>query len=91
MTYIFDNDAAGQRFVEALADAHAARREVRVLIDDVGTRYTFPSIKWLLRRHKIPFDYVPADAAFPAGCTTRTFATTARSWSSMARSASPAA
>lgn len=54
-TYIFDNDAAGQMFVEALARAVARGVKVRVLIDDVGARYTFPSIKRELRRRNIPF------------------------------------
>lgn len=56
MTYIFDNDSAGHQFVEALAKAKDRGVAVRVLIDDVGARYTFPSIKWLLRKHKIRFD-----------------------------------
>ncbi len=43
-TYIFDNDAAGGKFVDALADATARGVKVRVLIDDVGARYSFPSV-----------------------------------------------
>ncbi len=54
-TYIFDNDVAGQRFVEALEAAKQRGVEVRVLIDDVGVRYTFPSIKRLLRKAGIRF------------------------------------
>jgi cardiolipin synthase len=49
-TYIFDNDRVGQMFVEALAAAQQRGAEVRVLIDDVGVRYTFPSIRWSLRK-----------------------------------------
>src|SRR6185295_15759972 len=56
MTYIFDNDSAGRQFVEALARAQDRGVSVRVLIDDVGARYTFPSIKRQLRQHKIRFD-----------------------------------
>jgi cardiolipin synthase len=56
MTYIFDNDSLGLRFVEALARAQERGVAVRVLIDDVGARYTFPTIKSLLRKHKIRFD-----------------------------------
>jgi cardiolipin synthase A/B len=56
MTYIFDNDDVGKRFVEALANAQRRGVEVRVLIDDVGIRYTFPSIRRLLRRRQIRFD-----------------------------------
>jgi cardiolipin synthase A/B len=55
MTYIFDNDAAGEQFVDALARAHLRGVMVRVLIDDVGARYTFPSIKRALRRRGVPF------------------------------------
>ena len=49
-TYIFDNDAWGKQFRNALA--RAARRDVavRVLIDDVGARYSFPSIVGQLSR-----------------------------------------
>ena len=41
-TYIFDNDAAGARFVEALGRAAARGVAVRVLIDDIGARYSWP-------------------------------------------------
>jgi len=54
MSYIFDNDAVGERFVEALAKAQQRGVAVRVLVDDVGIRYTFPSIRRLLRRSGIP-------------------------------------
>ena len=43
-SYIFDNDVVGKRFVAALAAAHARGVQVRVLIDDAGARYSFPSI-----------------------------------------------
>lgn len=49
MSYIFDNDPIGRRFVDALARAHERGVEVRVLIDDVGARYTIPTIKRALR------------------------------------------
>lgn len=41
-TYIFDNDAAGKRFIDALGRAVARGVEVRVLIDDIGVRYSLP-------------------------------------------------
>ncbi len=44
MSYIFDNDRVGHMFVEALARAVQRGVTVRVLIDDIGARYTFPSI-----------------------------------------------
>lgn len=48
-TYIFDNDKAGKRFVDALGAARERGVEVRVLIDDAGARYSFPPIDRLLR------------------------------------------
>ncbi len=53
MTYIFDNDAAGQRFFAALSRAKARGVAIRVLVDDVGARYSWPSIDSLLRRQGI--------------------------------------
>ncbi len=49
-TYIFDNDPAGQRFVQALGRARARGVEVRVLIDDAGARYSRPPIDGEFRR-----------------------------------------
>jgi cardiolipin synthase len=54
MVYIFDNDQTGQRFVEALSRAHERGVAVRVLIDDVGARYTWPSITRVLRKRGVP-------------------------------------
>jgi len=50
MTYIFDNDAWGQRFRQKLAEARQRGVQVRLLIDDIGARYGFPSIIQGLRR-----------------------------------------
>ncbi len=52
-SYIFDRGAAGDRFVAALAAAVARGVSVRVLIDDVGSRYSRPPIGSLLRQHGI--------------------------------------
>ncbi|QQR45056.1 PLDc N-terminal domain-containing protein [Myxococcus xanthus] len=49
-SYIFDNDVAGRRFVEALSAAVKRGVEVRVLVDAVGSRYTWPPILGRLRR-----------------------------------------
>ena len=49
-TYIFDHDPAGRRFLDALAAAAARGVEVRVLIDALGDRYTFPSMRGRLKR-----------------------------------------
>jgi cardiolipin synthase len=53
-TYIFDNDRTGHTFVEALAAAVRRGVAVRVLIDDIGLRYTFPSIVRRLRKANVP-------------------------------------
>ncbi len=53
-SYIFDNDRAGRMFRDALARAVRRGVEVRVLIDDVGSRYTWPPIVRSLRRAGIP-------------------------------------
>jgi cardiolipin synthase A/B len=49
-SYIFDNDPAGTRFVDSLQRAVARGAEARVLIDDIGVHYTWPSIQGPLRR-----------------------------------------
>ncbi|PCJ68358.1 MAG: cardiolipin synthase [Rhodobiaceae bacterium] len=53
-TYIFNNDAAGQLFLEALKKAHARGIKVRVLIDGVGAWYSFPSMVKRLAKTDIP-------------------------------------
>ena len=65
-TYIFDNDRAGKRFLDALRRAVSRRVEVRVLIDDVGACYTWRPNTWrtmprLLRQAGIPVaEFLPA-------------------------------
>lgn len=53
-TYIFDNDSAGRAFSDELANAVQRGVQVRVLIDDAGARYSFPSIIRRLRAARIP-------------------------------------
>ena len=53
LTYIFDNDAAGERFVDALVRARRRGVEVRVLIDDFGAKYTRPSMVRRLARDDV--------------------------------------
>jgi cardiolipin synthase len=50
VSYIFDADDVGERFVLALGDAVRRGVEVRVLVDDVGARYSRPRIARALRR-----------------------------------------
>jgi cardiolipin synthase len=52
-TYIFDNDIAGMMFADALERAVKRGIEVRVLIDSVGARYSWPPIVGVLRRRHI--------------------------------------
>ncbi len=55
-TYIFDNDDAGQRFVDCLTGAVRRGVTVRVLVDAVGVRYSVPSILGPLREAGISVD-----------------------------------
>jgi cardiolipin synthase len=53
-TYIFDNDRWGRRFRASLRSAVVRGVSVRVLVDAVGARYSFPPIVWGLRRDRVP-------------------------------------
>jgi cardiolipin synthase len=53
-TYIFDSDATGRRFQRALGAAVGRGVEVRVLIDGVGARYSFPPARRELRSLGVP-------------------------------------
>lgn len=52
-SYIFNNDAAGRLFVDALHRAVGRGVSVRVLIDGVGSWYSYPPIMPLLRQRGI--------------------------------------
>jgi cardiolipin synthase len=47
-SYIFDNDPTGRLFAAALGRAARRGVEVRVLVDGIGSSYTFPSITGVL-------------------------------------------
>ena len=49
-SYIFDNDLWGSRFKAAFRDAKQRGVDVRILIDGVGARYSFPPILRSLRK-----------------------------------------
>lgn len=53
-SYIFDQDAAGERFVGALDAARRRGVDVRVLIDAVGALYSNPRTPHVLTRQGIP-------------------------------------
>jgi phosphatidylserine/phosphatidylglycerophosphate/cardiolipin synthase-like enzyme len=50
VSYIFDNDASGRAFADALGRAAKRGVAVRVLIDVAGTRYSWPPITYRLKR-----------------------------------------
>jgi cardiolipin synthase A/B len=52
-TYIFDNDPTGRLFADALGRAVARGVEVRVLIDGIGSTYSFPPITRSLARQQV--------------------------------------
>ena len=54
-SYIFDNDQTGQVFVERLAAARDRGVQVRILVDDVGIRYSFPTILREFRRFDLTY------------------------------------
>lgn len=48
-SYIFEADGIGAKFVDELVAAKARGVEIRVMVDDAGTRYSFPPITRILR------------------------------------------
>jgi cardiolipin synthase len=54
-TYIFDRDRIGNLFVEKLHAAKERGVDVRVIIDGVGVRYSWPSIRSSLAAAGIPY------------------------------------
>jgi cardiolipin synthase A/B len=52
-SYIFDNDRSGDQFVAALGRAVSRGLPVRVLVDDAGARYSFPSIIGKLKQARV--------------------------------------
>jgi cardiolipin synthase A/B len=50
LSYIFDHDRAGRMFLDALLDAQKRGVEVRVLVDDVGSKYSRPNMVREMRR-----------------------------------------
>jgi cardiolipin synthase len=61
VSYIFEAKDIGGHFVDALVEARARGVEVRVLIDDVGTRYARPRIHRVLKKRGVPVaKFLPA-------------------------------
>jgi cardiolipin synthase len=53
-SYIFDSDASGDEFLQALVAAHRRGVKVRVLVDYVGSRYSKVSMVDQLRKAGVP-------------------------------------
>lgn len=53
-SYIFEAHHIGADFVEALSAAHERGVQVRVIVDDAGTRYSWPAVTRVLRKKGIP-------------------------------------
>ena len=53
-SYIFEAKGIGQKFVDELVAAKDRGVEVRVMVDDAGTRYSFPPITRILRAKGVP-------------------------------------
>ncbi|MBT8047283.1 MAG: cardiolipin synthase [Xanthomonadales bacterium] len=66
-SYIFDNDTTGKRFVDKLSAARERGCQVRVLVDDVGIRYSFPSILGELKKHRLAYRRFMPMRLFPPG------------------------
>ncbi|HEX7927261.1 MAG TPA: phospholipase D-like domain-containing protein, partial [bacterium] len=67
-TYLFDNDAVGREFVAALAAAKTRGVAVRVLVDDIGARYSIPPVFHRLDRAGIPnAGFLPTRLPWQAG------------------------
>ena len=66
VSYIFDNDASGKQFADALGRAVKRGVAVRVLIDAAGTRYSWPPITYKLKHAQVPFaKFLPASLLTP--------------------------
>ena len=66
VSYIFDNDASGKQFADALGRAVKRGVAVRVLIDAAGTRYSWPPITHRLKSAQVPCaKFLPASVFTP--------------------------
>jgi len=64
-TYIFETDAVGKQFVQALAAASRRGVQVRVLVDGIGEWYDWPHVVPLLRRAGVRAERFLAPRLFP--------------------------
>ncbi|MDX1764448.1 MAG: cardiolipin synthase [bacterium] len=64
-TYIFETNATGLRFIDALARAQARGVDVRILVDGVGEHYSFRRVGTLLRKRGVKFSRFLPPRLFP--------------------------
>ena len=63
LSYIFDSDRAGDRFFDALVRAKDRGVQVRVLVDDIGTRYSKENMVTRLKQAGVnAASFLPANA-----------------------------
>jgi cardiolipin synthase len=55
-TYILESNNTGKQFVRALSEAVRRGVDVRVLIDGMGEKYSFPRAGWLLKKQGVPVE-----------------------------------
>lgn len=61
VSYIFEASGVGEEFIDALVEARTRGVEVRVLVDDVGSRYARPRIHRVLKKRGVPVaNFLPA-------------------------------
>ncbi|MEN3940206.1 cardiolipin synthase [Prosthecobacter sp. SYSU 5D2] len=53
-SYIFEAHHIGADFVQALTAAHQRGVQVRVMVDDAGTRYSWPPVTRILKKNGVP-------------------------------------
>jgi cardiolipin synthase len=66
LSYIFDSDRAGDAFLDALVAAQQRNVQVRVLIDDVGSKYSRPNMVRRLKEVGLTTaSFLPTRTPFP--------------------------
>lgn len=66
LSYIFDSDRAGDAFLEALVAAQQRNVQVRVLIDDIGSKYSRPNMVRRLKEAGLKTaSFLPTRIPFP--------------------------
>lgn len=66
LSYLFDSDRAGDAFLEALVAAQQRGVQVRVLVDDIGSKYSRPNMVPRLKKAGIATaSFLPTRIPFP--------------------------